>query len=148
MTADELKAFVKAVEQCFVSVSGEASTMGIPAVKRPDSALFDFSGVIGISGDRKGAVYFTAPRALLQEFAACMLGAGNYDDESLYDLAGELTNTIAGNVRETFGPGFMISVPIVLRGQTGDIDLKSIDSVFVIPIEWRGQRACLGVGLE
>ena len=148
MTEHELKAFIHVVTHYFESVSGEASAMGLPSIKRPDARLLDFTGAIGISGARKGAIYFTAPRALLAEFAELMLGEGVSDDESLYDLVGEMTNTIAGNVRETFGPEFMISVPIIVKGTLTDIMIKLSQPVFLVPIEWRSHRCFLAVGLE
>ena len=59
-----------------------------------------------------------------------------------------MTNTIAGNVRETFGSEFMISVPIIAKGQLTDIELRLSQSVFVTPIEWRGHKSYLAIGLE
>ncbi|MBI3394808.1 MAG: chemotaxis protein CheX [Spirochaetia bacterium] len=148
MTEQELRTFIKVVMTYFETVSGEPSRMGLPSIKRKDSPLSDFTGAIGISGARRGAVYFTAPRALMIDFAAQILGEGSHDDESLYDLVGEMTNTIAGNVRETFGPEFMISVPMIVKGNATDIDVRLANSVFLVPIEWRTHKCYLGIGLE
>lgn len=148
MTESELKSFIHVITNYFSSISGEPSRMGVPSLKRKDQPLFDFTGAIGIAGARKGAVYFTASRALLADFAVHILGPGQYDDDMLYDLVGEMTNTIAGNVQETFGPDFQISVPMIVKGAASEIDLKMAQSVFLIPIEWRVHKCHLAVGLE
>jgi len=122
--------------------------MGLPSIKRKDTTLSDFTGAIGISGPRRGAVYFTAPRALLNDFAVHILGGPVTDDETLYDLVGEMTNTIAGNVQKAFGPEFMISVPMILKGSLTDIDLKMSQNVFLVPIQWRNHQCHLAIGLE
>lgn len=122
--------------------------MGMPYVKREGDAVYDYTGIIGISGSRRGGVYYTAGRSLLEAFGECILGESGLDEESLFDLVGEMTNTIAGNMRETFGSSFLISVPIVMRGKIEDISMRLKPPVFVIPIEWKGFPSSLVVGLE
>ncbi len=63
-------------------------------------------------------------------------------------MVGELTNTIAGNVRREFGPEFMISAPMVVQGRPEDLRMRLRPPVFVVPIRWRNYDAYLSVGLE
>ena len=63
-------------------------------------------------------------------------------------MAGEIANTVAGNVRENFGSSFMISVPIILKGSPDDVIIRMVPPIFIIPIKWRVFSAYLAVGLE
>uniref|UniRef100_A0A7C3IDW8 Chemotaxis protein CheX n=1 Tax=Gracilinema caldarium TaxID=215591 RepID=A0A7C3IDW8_9SPIR len=148
MTEEELRGFIQVVTNYFESISGEKAVMGLPYVKGAGSTLGDYTGLIGISGSRKGGIYFTTGRPLLEEFAYIILGEAVQDDDYLYDLVGEITNTIAGNMRETFGSTFLISIPIVLRGRVTDIDMKLKPPVFIIPITWKHHNSHLAIGLE
>jgi chemotaxis protein CheX len=148
MTEPELKACIQVVQNYFLSISGEIPQMGIPFIKTARHQTMDYTGVIGISGVRRGGVYFTASRALFANAAQCILGEDEPDDEIIQDMAGEITNTIAGNLRELFGSGFLISVPIILKGQIEDIMMRLKPPVFIIPLRWRGFSSQLALGLE
>lgn len=148
MKESELKAFIKIVTSYFESITGKEAKMGVPFIKDETTEVADYTGVIGVSGARKGAIYFTAPRKLLQEFGKFILEGEELDDDELYDLVGEMTNTISGNMREYFGTTFLISVPIILKGKLDNIKIKLIPPVFIIPIEWQGSHCHLAVGLE
>lgn len=148
MNESDLKAFIKVVTDYFSSITDTPAKMGMPYVKREASEVYDYTGIIGISGSRRGGVYYTAGRELLSAFGQCILGDAELDEESLFDLVGEMTNTIAGNMRETFGASFLISVPIVLKGKIDEISMRLKPPVFIIPIEWKGYSSHLAVGLE
>jgi chemotaxis protein CheX len=148
MTEAELKAIIGVVTQYFKSVTGEPVSMGMPYMKDDRTAALGYTGVIGISGSRRGGIYFTTGEELLSAFGAFILGEAPTDNDSLYDLVGEMTNTVAGNLREIFGSAFNISVPIVLKGKIDEIVIMLKPPVFIIPIEWRGHACHLAVGLE
>jgi chemotaxis protein CheX len=148
MTEGDIKALIKVVTDYFLSISDEPAKMGLPYIKRGNDQTFDYTGIIGISGSRRGGVYFTAGKELLREFGQCILGDPDLDEDSLVDLVGEMTNTIAGNMRETFGSSFLISVPMVMKGKIDDISMRLKPPVFIIPIEWHGHSSHLAVGLE
>ena len=148
MTERELKFFIDVVTTYFDQVTGEAAAMGIPYVKRADPVVLDYTGVIGISGPRKGGIYFTSGPKLLAELTQAILGVDEADEESLLDMVGELSNTIAGNARKSFGADFLISVPMVVKGRPQDILLRLAPPVFVIPLNWHHEKAFLVVGLE
>lgn len=148
MNEEELKGFIDVVTNYFTQVSSEPAEMGLPYIKDDKTETFEFTGVIGISGSRKGGVYFTSPGDLLRAFGKCILGDDQLDDDSLYDLIGEMTNTITGNMREYFGSSFHISVPIIMKGKIEDIYMRLKPPVFIIPIKWHGHTCHLGIGLE
>ncbi|HOA06373.1 MAG TPA: chemotaxis protein CheX [Spirochaetota bacterium] len=148
MTELEIKGFIKVLTDYFLSVTGSPANMGVPFIKENNTEVFDYVAVIGISGSRKGGVYFTANRPLLEEIARHILGETGLDDATLYDLIGEMTNTISGNMRELFGSTFLISVPIILKGNIDEVVLRLKPPVYVIPIEWNGHKSHLAIGLE
>ena len=99
MTESELKFFIDVVTEYFGQVTGEPAVMGLPYVKKTEPVVLPYTGLIGISGPRKGGIYFTAGAPLLSELTRVILDA-EADEETLLDMVGELTNTIAGNVRK------------------------------------------------
>ncbi len=148
MTEEEIKGFIDTVTSYFSQVTGIPAKMGLPYIKDSQTVTQDFTGVIGISGSRKGGIYFTAGKELLIEISSFILGDEEVDSETLYDLIGEVINTISGNMREVFGSSFNISVPIVLKGSIEDIVIQLRPPVFIIPIKWNNHTCHLGIGLE
>src|ERR1041384_5223576 len=62
----ELKTFVEGTTNYFEVAAQQPASVGSPylATDGPPTT-HDYTGVISISGKRKGVVYFTAPRAML-----------------------------------------------------------------------------------
>lgn len=147
MTEGELKYFIEVVIHYFDQVTGTPAAMGVPYIKKDEAVVMDFTGLIGISGDRKGGIYFTSGKGLLSKLTQQILGSEG-DDEALLDMVGELCNTIAGNVRKHFGSSFMISIPMLVIGKPTDILMRLKPPVFVVPVNWAGERGYLVVGLE
>lgn len=148
MTESELKFFIEVVTDYFEQVTGEGAVMGLPFLKSEEPAVLAFTGLIGISGPRKGAIYFTSDAKLLTTLTQEILDLADPDEDSLLDMVGELTNTIAGNVRKSFGADFLISVPMLIKGKPQDILMRLKPPVFIVPILWRKEKAFLAVGLE
>lgn len=122
---------------------------GVPFIKeRNNIALKEFTGMIGISGNRKGFVYFSGDKALYQDLIKIFVRRDDASDDQILDMAGEVSNVVAGNVKETFGNDFMISVPLVFKGKPQDMKFANDIPAFVIPISWRGHEACIVIGLE
>jgi chemotaxis protein CheX len=148
MNQTELTHFIKTTLQFFDEVSGKKAECGIPFIKKADPVVLEYTGIIGISGERKGSIYFTTEKSQLLSLAKIMLGAGEFSSAEIKDLVGEIANTISGNLRRIFGIGFLISVPVIVEGKTHDIKLpEDIDS-YVIPIKWDNTQSYLVVGLE
>ncbi len=150
MKEEEIKVFIDIVTHYFREISGEEARMGVPFIKNDNLSVMDYTGIIGISGKYRGGIYLSADSDLLAEVASCILGleADLVDGEAREDMLGEITNTIAGNARSSFGSQFMISVPIVIKGRPEDISFKLKPPVFVIPITWRDHSCFLAIGLE
>ncbi len=140
---EDLKVFVRGAEFFFQQVTATRAEVSTPFIREPsDRVIDDFSAVIGISGVQRGCVYYTAPRAMVQELVT-HYGETDPSDDLFADCVGEIANTISGNAREFLGPGFMISVPVVFSGRADDVRFPQDVPAFVIPISWNGHRSSL-----
>ncbi len=148
MNETDLHFFIDSTVDYFEEVTGEKAVTGIPYLKAKEPVILEYSGIIGISGKRKGCVYVTTTQAMLEALAHIILGIQDAATETVKDLAGELANTISGNVREAYGSSFMISVPVVIEGRAKDIRLPEDVQSFVIPITWKDFKFYLVVCLE
>ena len=147
MNESELRIFVDIIQHYFQQQSGKPAEMGTPFLGDGNALpIFDYTGVIGISGERKGCVYFTAPTELLRQLLL-RSGEPNISNENLADLAGEIGNTVSGNARKAFGPDFLISVPVVVKGQDQAISLPRNVKSYVIPFRWQSLGASLVVSV-
>ncbi|MEQ9365800.1 MAG: chemotaxis protein CheX [Leptospirales bacterium] len=147
MTEQDMTVFVTSVLTYFERVSGVAATIGIPRKKEGDSVMLDYTGIIGISGQRKGCVYFTTTGAMLQQVIQAVLGESDVSETATQSMAGEIANTIAGYAQESLGEGFSISVPVVVSGRAQDVALPDVPS-YVLPVDWKDNRAYLVVGVK
>jgi chemotaxis protein CheX len=140
MQEKDLQVFIDGTMHYFKQVCEESAIVGTPyLLDTKDKICYDYTGIIGISGRRKGCVYFTAPSIMLTHLLIAM---------GYCDIVGEVANTISGNARQSFGREFMISVPIVIGGEPEQIKLPKDILAFVIPINWRQNDAALVISLE
>lgn len=140
--------FIDSVANYFRQLNDEDIVISIPYLNENHTPIVsDYTGVIGITGNNKGLVYFTAPKPLLEKMLSVMQEADSSED-NLVDLVGEVANTISGNARSQFGPEFNISVPFVFRGQPESINIPKDKHSFVIPLEWKSLTAAIVIYLQ
>jgi chemotaxis protein CheX len=143
----EIRTFVEGTTHYFETSGQQAATVGSPyLVTDGKPGTYEYTGVIGISGARKGIVYFTAPRGMLTVLLMRMQET-DCSEETILDLVGEVANTISGNARRDFGKTFVISVPTVIAREAEKVTAPHSRS-YVIPINWRAHSAKLVVCLE
>jgi chemotaxis protein CheX len=143
----EIRTFIEGTTNYFEATAQQCASVGSPyLVTDGNPGSYEYTGVIGISGARKGVVYFTAPRGMLTVLLMRMQETDT-SDENIRDLVGEVANTISGNARRDFGKNFVISVPVVIAHDEGKVTTPHARS-FVIPINWRTHSAKLVVCLE
>lgn len=142
--------FINTVNHYFGHLTSEKSKTGVPFLKSQDKIeLKDFTGLISISGTKKGYIFITGNSGLYSELIKTFIGVESANKEDLLDMAGELSNVIAGNLRETFGNNFIISVPIVFEGdQKSNLPLSKEITPYIIPIDWNSHKANLVIGIE
>jgi chemotaxis protein CheX len=148
MNETDLHFFIDSTLNYFEEVTNEKASAGIPYIKDESPVVLEYTGIIGISGKRKGSIYFTTSENMLKEVALIILGLDSIGKEDIKDLVGEIANTISGNVRQAYGSDFMISVPVVVEGQAKDIKVPDNLQSFVVPLTWREHKTFLVVCLE
>ena len=104
--------------------------------------------MIGISGSRKGFVYISANREMFADLINMFIGIEDPSEEDILDMAGEISNVVAGNVRANLGANFMISVPTVFEGMPEELHIPDNVSMYVIPINWNNHEAFVVLGLD
>jgi len=144
----EIGTFVSAVLNYFVTSVQQPAQVGTPYLalgKAPE--IYDYTGMIRISGKRKGVVYFTAPRGMLSVMLMRMQET-DMSHANLCDLVGEVANTLSGNARKDFGRNFIISTPSVMSGTDTTVGYSPDTRPIVVPIDWRSYHANLVVCLN
>jgi len=147
MKENDLIVFIDSATNYFTKMSTMVATIGTPYLKESHLAInHQYTGIIGITGKKKGCVYFSAPEELLLKMLHS-IGELSESQEVLSDLVGEIANTIAGNARSYFGSEFMITVPFVVN------DAKNVKEpptvrCYVIPVNWNGHEASVIISLE
>lgn len=148
MNESDLHFFIDSTVNYFEEITGEKPSTGIPYLKGDEPVVLEYTGIIGISGKRKGSIFITTSIEMLKELAGLILGDVPVGITEIKDLIGEIANTISGNVRQAYGTDFMISVPVVVEGKAKDINTPDNIQSFVIPLTWKGYKAFLTVCLE
>lgn len=150
MQEQDQKLFVDSIANFFERSVDRPARIEKPYIKDDDEkVLLEYSGLIGISGHHKGCIYFTAERAMLLDYTRLLLGDDVGSEEAaVRDMVGEIANNICGNVSETFGRDFMISVPAVITGDPSTTSIKMEVPTHVFAFEWEGHRAYLVVGIN
>ncbi len=148
MNENDLRVFIDSVSHYFTQTTGLPGKVQTPYLNDGgDAFAYEFTGIIGISGRKKGVVYFTTPPKLLTHLLL-RLDESDTSDALKCDLVGEIANTIAGNARRYFGPEFMISVPVVVQGQPERIRVPENCRSFIIPVNWQNHESAVIVGLQ
>lgn len=148
MQDSELKTFVNSISNYFNRLGEAKLTVGIPYVKEGNQFIGEITGVIGLTGKRKGGIFFTCPMGMVDDVIRDYTSIEDKSLEARKDMIGEIANTISGNASEAFGNDFQISVPIVITGKPDGVDMPTRVPTFVVPIEWKSHKAYLVVGVE
>jgi chemotaxis protein CheX len=148
MKESELQIFVDSLRYYFATnIGGTLELAPAYHTKSNETPASEFTGIIGVSGDKQGCVYLTATKDMLGQVLLAM-GEPEIDESLFNDVIGEITNTVSGNARKVLGPGFMISVPIVVTGRPEYIHFPRNYDIGVVPFTWNGHHASLVVCLQ
>lgn len=142
----ELKVFIEGALHYFDQVSSESAEVKTPYILNNDMVADDYTGIIDITGIRNGAIYYTAPKAMLHHILLA-LGENKGSDDLYNDLVGEIANTISGNARRELGSDFIISVPDILKGRGIKIE-NDKNHKYAIPIRWKSYISSLVIKLH
>jgi chemotaxis protein CheX len=148
MKESELKVFVNGVTNFFNKLGPEQVKVGVPYVKEGNQFISEITGVIGLTGKRRGGIFITCGNSMVDEVILLYSGMEDKSAEARKDMIGEIANTISGNASDAFGTDFQISVPIVITGKPDGVDMPTRVPTFVIPLHWKSYKAYLVVGVE
>lgn len=148
MKEKKIQSFVEIVKRYFSQFPDDELVVDTPYLsKEQQPRVYDYTGVIGISGVMRGVVYVSASKELLLVLLQDM-NETNTSEQMLTDLVGEIANTVAGNARSEFGSEFHISIPLVFKGVPEGVVLPKEERSFIIPIIWRQRVGEIVVCLE
>ncbi|MDH5655605.1 MAG: chemotaxis protein CheX [Spirochaetia bacterium] len=152
MKEEVIQIFIDCIKNYFLQFGNEEVEFGTPYLSKPDDIkeiILEYTGAISISGDYRGALYISSGRDLLEELTELILDVKSALENDIIDIAGEITNTIAGNARQTLGQNFLISVPLIITGKFISIETPKLKiPTYIIPFSWRNKKSYLCIGLE
>lgn len=144
---EKLRVFINSIFYYFEHTYKENVDIGSPyLVDSLDVIDSEYTGLITITGDYQGVCCFSTPKELLEKIITAV-GVNDISENMLFDTAGEIANTLSGNVRKHLGSKFNISVPVVFEGKPDQSYFTEDAKIYAIPIKWRGNKATLGVSL-
>ena len=148
MKEQNLKVFIDCIVNYFRHTNEPTVKVGSPyLIKDINEISADYTGTIAISGAYEGACHFTAPSALLRHLILSV-GESDTSEMMMEDAVGEVANTLSGNARRELGHEFIISSPKVSKGIPPELNRKTSDRIYAIPINWKSYKATLGVHLN
>lgn len=111
--------FLSAVQNVFETMIKVPYTLGKPALKHDDTASFEVSGIIGISGEVSGCIVVSFPEKIALQLASALIGETITEvDADCTDAIGEIANMVAGDAKRDFPQSnTTISVPSVVIGK-------------------------------
>ncbi len=148
MDNTEIEAFVTSLQDFFDKLDDKSVNIGTPfLIDDINSYLLDYTGVISITGNHKGTVFFTASKLMTSRMLQTM-GVVSTVEEKQMDLVGEVCNTVSGNVRREFGENFLISTPIVMQGHADTMKVSNIKDIYLIPVVWNSLKSNLIINIK
>ena len=126
---------------------------GKPYLKKDNVSYGDISGIIGLAGEKRGAVVISFSEKCILNIVTSMLGE-NYtslDNEDVQSAVGELVNMISGDARtklEAIGIKLESGLPSVVMGHEHKIKTQSKGHFLVIPFSINKESFVVEVSFE
>lgn len=146
LSEKDIEIFIEAIGGYFKKITHEAASIGVAYLAQNAFPMNDFTGLIKVSADYTGALYFSAPSAMLRHLLTVMKET-DQSEENLLDAVGEIANTISGNARKYFGENMVISTPEKIVGIPADLNRSEKNYAYVIIIKWKHYSASLVVDI-
>ncbi|HEY9210506.1 chemotaxis protein CheX [Methylotenera sp. G11] len=147
LSEKDIEIFIEAIGGYFKQITKEAASVGVAYLAKNAFPMNDYTGMIKVSADYEGALYFSAPSAMLRHLLTVMKEP-NQSDENLLDAVGEIANTISGNARKYFGENMVISIPEKIAHLPENLDHQARPYAYVIIIKWKHYSASLIVDIS
>ena len=147
LSEKDIEIFIEAIGDYFKQITKESASVGVAYLAKNAFPMNDYTGVIKVSADYEGALYFSAPSAMLRHLLTAMKET-NQSDENLLDAVGEIANTISGNARKYFGENMVISIPEKIAYLPDNLNELVRPYAYVIIIKWKHYSASLIVDIS
>ncbi len=112
----------------------------------------DITGIIGLTGSKKGSVILSLSKKAALKIASSMLKEKfYYINTEIRDAIGELTNVIAGDARRALAEqGYKLEagIPTVIVGQGQEIESITSGPILAIPFEVDGCQFVVNASFE
>ncbi|MCL2793171.1 MAG: chemotaxis protein CheX [Spirochaetaceae bacterium] len=120
-----IQPFIDVTKSTFSTFIGTELSVGRPFFKEKNEINeWDISGIIGLSGEARGAVVISMRTGLAARLTGMLTGKQHeVIDEEVVDAIGEIVNIIAGNAKKGLEEIFrlVISLPTIVQGQRHQI---------------------------
>ncbi|MGL1903553.1 MAG: chemotaxis protein CheX [Fibrobacterales bacterium] len=139
VNVEHVNPFIKATIYTFETMIHTTIKPGKLHLKDNSHTTHDISGIIGLSGEARGAVSLSFPQECAFDVVSEFVGEPVTElDEHLTDAIGELANIIAGYAKKYLeNLDVQISLPSVITGRKHTIsDAKDVMAM-VIPFEYK-----------
>ena len=149
-----IQPFIKVCKNVFKEFLDQDLEAKLPYfINKEQISGWDISGVIGLTGEARGAVVISMKDDLAIRLTSILTGMSHkvlYDD--VVDAVGELINIIAGNVKQELEDAFrlVISLPTIVKGKEHTINWPDSQTrVICIPFVTSGAESfTISVALE
>ena len=141
MNESDIRLIVESTSHYFREITNEKIYTGIPFLTDENPEVLEYTAIINISGEKSGSIYITAMETMIDEFYTLLFGNRPHSPEEIKDMVGEIANTISGNLRQTYGKEFEISVPLVVNKKAEVTSLIERPPSFIFPFTWRLHKA-------
>ena len=123
------------------------------AKKNEYEAIWDISGIIGLSGEASGAVAISLKEITAFRVTKILTGTDHtHIDSDVTDAVGEIINIISGNVKKDFEEELRIkiSIPTIIKGVAHSIVWPSEKTrIICIPFSiFENQEICLSIAVD
>lgn len=147
---EHINPFIKATIETFKAMLAVDLKMGKPRLRGDTNTSHDISGIIGISGDAKGAIALSFPKNTALDTVGKFIGEAIPDiNADVTDAIGELANIIAGAAKKDLKDfSVSISLPTVITGAGHSVcEAKDVISMLV-PFTYEDLTFDLAVALK
>ena len=121
-----IQPFINVCKNVFRDFVGQEIEARMPYfMEKDESGEWDISGIIGLTGEARGAVVISLKQELAMKLTSILTGAEYTKmDDDVVDAVGEILNIIAGNVKQELEDAFslVISLPTIVKGKEHSIN--------------------------
>lgn len=137
MKVEYVNPFIASTVETFKTMMNAQATPGKPFLKEKEHPTFDISGIIGLSGNARGAIVLSFPKPVALKVVSVMLGTPiKIIGPEVTDGIGEIANIVAGHAKQNLTSyGLTISLPNVIVGKDHTVSAPSGVPSIVVPFE-------------